>query len=384
MGFVAHWAAVALHFVLNANCSVLLQLQLNESNGTFPFKPTVLALYIELLKLGVTLGLLVLEEGGFSSILPKLRKSKGVMRYLVPAVLYSVVNNGGVLAMLYLQPLEAMMLGQLRVVFTVLLSRWILKLQFGWVQWASLLLLISGSVQLQGVGCYHPSADDAGSKLQPGPHDDTQILGIGIMCIVCLSSAAACVYTQALLATDESINIANIKMYGFGVLVNLIAYTFDTSNIGEATDGSLTFYGVAYIINLTFVGIAISRILKHAGAIVKLFSYRVRQCWSTSTASISASRSGPRRQRRFSQPSASSQASSSSRYPPRHRGRGPGPAPEAQAQRWNRRWNRVQTLEPSRPRPTLIGSLSRSPARTSTSTCPNRSQQRLHRADCDR
>jgi len=272
MGFVAHWAAVALHFVLNANCSVLLQLQLNESNGTFPFKPTVLALYIELLKLGVTLGLLVLEEGGFSSILPKLRKSKGVMRYLVPAVLYSVVNNGGVLAMLYLQPLEAMMLGQLRVVFTVLLSRWILKLQFGWVQWASLLLLISGSVQLQGVGCYHPSADDAGSKLQPGPHDDTQILGIGIMCIVCLSSAAACVYTQALLATDESINIANIKMYGFGVLVNLIAYTFDTSNIGEATDGSLTFYGVAYIINLTFVGIAISRILKHAGAIVKLFS----------------------------------------------------------------------------------------------------------------
>ena len=273
MGFVAHWAAVALHFVLNANCSVLLQLQLNESNGTFPFKPTVLALYIELLKLGVTLGLLVLEEGGFSSILPKLRKSKGVMRYLVPAVLYSVVNNGGVLAMLYLQPLEAMMLGQLRVVFTVLLSRWILKLQFGWVQWASLLLLISGSVQLQGVGCYHPSADDAGSKLQPGPHDDTQILGIGIMCIVCLSSAAACVYTQALLATDESINIANIKMYGFGVLVNLIAYTFDTSNIGEATDGSLTFYGVAYIINLTFVGIAISRILKHAGAIVKLFSY---------------------------------------------------------------------------------------------------------------
>ena len=116
---VAYWGTLALHFVLNANCSVLLQLQLTESNGAFPFKPTVLALYIELLKLAVTLGLLIHEEGGCSAIWPKLRKSKGVVRYLVPAVLYSVVNNGGVFVMLYLQPLEAVLLGQLRVVFTM-------------------------------------------------------------------------------------------------------------------------------------------------------------------------------------------------------------------------------------------------------------------------
>ena len=34
-----------------------------------------------------TLGLVIHEEGGCPTIWPKLRKSKGVMRYLVPAVL---------------------------------------------------------------------------------------------------------------------------------------------------------------------------------------------------------------------------------------------------------------------------------------------------------
>ena len=158
------------------------------------------------------------------------------------------------------------------------MSRWILKSRFSWVQWASTVLLISGSVQLQSAAC-DPSAGEAVSQLQPGPHDavnDKRIFGVAITMVICLSSAAAGVYSQSLLTTEESINLCNIKLYGFGVLVNLVAFAFDTSDVTMTTadsDGSLTSYGLAYIVNLTFLGIVISRILKHAGAIVKLFSY---------------------------------------------------------------------------------------------------------------
>lgn len=274
------WGSVATHFFLNANNSVLLKILLRSSGGQFPFRPTLLALYIELCKLLVSVVMIIREEDGsftaaYREVIVSLRHQRQSARYIVPAFLYTIVNNGGVFVMLYLSPIEAILTGQLRIVFTVLLMRILLKEQYSWVQWSSLLLLLSGSVQLQGLGCDSKLMDDEVEIAETS----RRLFGLFVSIVNCLASAGASVYSQSLLTLDESVNVANTKLYGFGVICSFIAYAIDCFLSSSSSQNNIiTFWGMMYIMNMSMCGIAISRLLKHAGAVVKLFSAAASAC----------------------------------------------------------------------------------------------------------
>lgn len=62
-------------------------------------------------------------------------------RFGVPAALYCVSNNLTVVLLLYVPPTEAIVLGQLRVLFTAMASRWLLGTRYSTIQVTALVLL---------------------------------------------------------------------------------------------------------------------------------------------------------------------------------------------------------------------------------------------------
>jgi hypothetical protein len=111
--------------------------------------------------------------------------------------------------------MQVMMLGQLRVLFTAGFSAVILQKSYSTVQWASLLLLVTGSLELQ-----LPSTDCDGLAIEDIGDGGVFVAGVIpkayagyiLNVFVCIGSAAASVYSQVLLRSPESIHLSNIKM----------------------------------------------------------------------------------------------------------------------------------------------------------------------------
>lgn len=157
------------------------------------------------------------------------------------------------------------------------------------------MLLISGTLQLQGFNCESPISAAVEERHDEQGDQDHQsnapvvwsrsMVGFTVNLVVCFSSAAGGVYAQKLLQTvDDSVNISNLKLYSFGAFWCLVMVLMpDASHVDQhnANDGEITktnayeqinFWGFVYILNQTMCGLVISRLVKSAGAVVKLFS----------------------------------------------------------------------------------------------------------------
>eukprot|EP00040_Diaphanoeca_grandis_P031887 m.191831 g.191831 ORF g.191831 m.191831 type:complete len:354 (+) comp32446_c1_seq2:237-1298(+) len=295
------WTTFTAHASLNANNAILAEL--TKVDGVFPFQPALLALAIELCKFGITLVLAIAEKTStyprpLHRVLTEVFASgfRDIAVYAIPAVLYAISNNGAILLFLYLSPQEVMLIGQLRVVFTVLLTSFFFRKTYSWQQWGCLLLLISAILQLQGFGCQSLPTCATETKDDTVNRDwNDKAMGFGINLVVCFTSAAASVYSQRLLTTPESINVSNLKLYFFGVCWTLLAVVITSTSDNTSNDhghshghdhdhdqnftsAGINTWGYAYILNMTACGLVISRLLKHAGAVVKLFSQATSIC----------------------------------------------------------------------------------------------------------
>eukprot|EP00041_Stephanoeca_diplocostata_P022045 m.522833 g.522833 ORF g.522833 m.522833 type:complete len:345 (-) comp21970_c1_seq6:921-1955(-) len=267
--------AIAAHMVL-ASLNVPL-LELAKVDGAYPFSPTVIPLYTDGLKWVVSFVLLWMEcDWSIASAQAKfLGGCTGVgeiFKYAAPGGLYAICNNIGVFVLLYISPGEVMLLSQLRVLFTALLSVVILGKRYDSVQVSCLLILACSMVQLSHrTDCSDTSADPVADSTFGY---STQFIGVFLCTLQSFMSSLATVYNQKLLGrVHESIHIANIKLYSFGILFAWMLHAGADSQRDESDAAThMTVMAVVYIVNMAFFGLAVSQLLRHAGAVVKLFS----------------------------------------------------------------------------------------------------------------
>ncbi|XP_048673465.1 UDP-sugar transporter protein SLC35A5 isoform X2 [Caretta caretta] len=236
------------------------------------------------------------------------------MKWSIPAFLYFLDNLIVFYVLSNLQPAMAVLFSNFIIITTALLFRIVLKRQFSWVQWASLLILFlsiialtagTGSSQhrLATHGFHHDmffsSSNHCLQYTRPEEEcsggDNCTVtgffssfkwnvtattagalkplrLGLGHLLIIvqCFISALANIYNEKILKEgdqlNESIFVQNSKLYVFGVLFNGLMLGLRSENYWQIEYCGF-FYGhnvfsVALIFVTAFLGLSVAFILK--------------------------------------------------------------------------------------------------------------------------
>ena len=200
--------------------------------------------------------------------------SGGVLHFGVPALCYFVSNNLSIYALSLLPAYSYMLLTNLKIITTGLMSVAVLKKPLSTDQQISLVLLFIGlSAGNSGTG----SASSSSLATLDIPK------GIVVMLIVAMCSATATVYTEWVMNhssfKEESIHQQNAKLYAAGVLLNGIYYLQDTarrtgtlSTIPATTFTHMRHIHWVVICGLAFMGLVVSAIIKFHGNLTKVYA----------------------------------------------------------------------------------------------------------------
>ncbi|CAB4419804.1 unnamed protein product [Rhizophagus irregularis] len=272
--------------VFNASESLLVGIA-NLRQETKPNSTKIIFL-VELVKIVVSIILLSIELGCFSggisqeTAFSQYRKSNSIINFApliqslksiftdsttllfgIPAMAYFINNNLVFLILNLMNPPTFTVLSNLKILTTGLFSYIFLNRILSTTQWISLVLLFIGTTIAQ----IQFSSE--------GSFEFTSPFGFLLILIFSSISAGASVYTEYVMKDkfgNESINLQNIKLYLFGVLLNGLVY-FTLSY--RSDDGFfLTLYPIHYaiIISVCSLGLITSAIIKYSGSITKVYA----------------------------------------------------------------------------------------------------------------
>lgn len=110
------------------------------------------------------------------------------LRFAVPGLLYMITNNTTFIILEHLEPATYQILANLKILTTALLFRVVFKKRLSNVKWVALVLLLVGSMSSSNL-----------DKLTSGsnnPDAASKLFGIFVVCVECVISGMAGVYTE--------------------------------------------------------------------------------------------------------------------------------------------------------------------------------------------
>nr|CDS32909.1 UDP sugar transporter protein SLC35A4 [Hymenolepis microstoma] len=280
--------------LLYSSYSIIIHLC--EVDGKIPFSNAACVLVIEIFKLFLSLGMFIAEviqeqwsmvtpknfnsclrnrlkrefltEGEESDVTSKRQLLWLLVPFAVPAILYTITNNLGLMIQMEMDPATYQVLANLKVFSTAILFRIIIKRPLSYRQWFALFLLIVAGV-INGSANYDTSNTNSSSMLH------ITFKGIIMMSIYCTVSGFASVYTEYVLKSrvHMSLNIQNATLYIFGTIINASLYVFQEAIVtgNFYLIRGFTFLTWLLVVTQGISGIFIGFVMKYASSILRLF-----------------------------------------------------------------------------------------------------------------
>ena len=193
--------------------------------------------------------------------------------YPIPAALYLVKNLMQYRIFLYMDPPSYQILKNLNIISTGLFCQIFLKKVLNSLQWSALLLL--------SLGCAVTQLGGESDRVFATPRE-----GLIIALVMAILSGAAGVYTELVMKKrpKRNINVQNLYMYLFGILLNAIALLSQETSEKVFSVGFFHGYDplvCVMILNHALSGIAVSMVMKYADNIVKVYATSVAMILTT-------------------------------------------------------------------------------------------------------
>ncbi|NXF96257.1 S35A4 protein, partial [Eubucco bourcierii] len=235
-------------------------LTLCKVDGAIPFSSAAVVVLVELCKLAASLLLLLTRER-------RLLAATACWRHAAPfalsALLYAANNNLVVHMQLFMDPSTFQVLSNLKILSTALLYSLLLRQRLGGRRWLGLLLLLAAGVSYSWGGLQAPDGP-SGTQLH------ITVPGLLLLCLYCLISGLAAVYTEGILKSQAlPLSLQNLFLYAFGVLFNSLGYLW-----GGAQGGFLQGFSpllLLVVASQALNGLLMSLVMKHSSTITRLF-----------------------------------------------------------------------------------------------------------------
>ncbi|KAJ7338284.1 hypothetical protein JRQ81_011051 [Phrynocephalus forsythii] len=237
-------------------------LALSKENGHIPFSASSVVVLIELTKLALSfVFLLIWDRRRLGISVPWCH----VAPFALSALLYAANNNLVVHLQLFMDPSTFQVLSNLKIGSTAFLFSMFLHQRLTLRKWVALCLLMAAGAFYTYGGL---------QDLQRLPASEMQLhitpVGLMLMLLYCLISGLSAVYTEVVLKTqDLPLNLQNLFLYLFGVLLNVIIHL--TSSPAAGFWEGFSFWVLLVIVSQALNGLIMSVIMKHSTNITRLF-----------------------------------------------------------------------------------------------------------------
>ncbi|KAJ6661360.1 hypothetical protein lerEdw1_014988 [Lerista edwardsae] len=237
-------------------------LTLSKENGQIPFSSSSVVILIELTKLVLSSVFLIIWDWR------QLRNAvswRHVAPFVLSALLYAANNNLVVHLQLFMDPSTFQVLSNLKIGSTALLFSMLLHQRLTLRKWLALFLLtVAGAFYTYG----------GLQDLQQLPASDMQLhitpIGLLLISLYCLISGLSAVYTEVVLKTqDLPLNLQNLFLYFFGVLLNVMIHLLSSAGTGFLE--GFSFWVGLVIVSQALNGLIMSVVMKHSNNITRLF-----------------------------------------------------------------------------------------------------------------
>ncbi|XP_075458066.1 putative UDP-sugar transporter protein SLC35A4 [Ascaphus truei] len=232
-----------------------------KEDGQIPFSSSSVVLMIELSKLTVSSLLLLIWDRKSLEVPLSWRLA---VPYALPAFLYCANNNLVVHMQQFMDPSSFQVLSNLKIVSTALLYSFFLRQRLSINKWFALFLLMAAGVFYSYGGIQ--DLENVPSDI----HLYITLPGLLLMLLYCLISGVSAVYTEIILKTQNiPLNMQNIFLYSFGIVMNLIAYV--TSGLNSRFFDGFSIWVLVIIGSQALNGLIMSAVMKHSSNITRLF-----------------------------------------------------------------------------------------------------------------
>ncbi|XP_071949598.1 UDP-sugar transporter protein SLC35A5-like isoform X2 [Antedon mediterranea] len=299
----------------------------SNTEHKYDYLPVTVNICAETIKFAVcfllSIHLLYKEGRQISEIFSKPSHSTAhFLKWSIPGLLYFLDNLIGFYTLTYLEPAVAVLLNNFVIISTSILFRFILKVKFTKVQWASIIILFLAIVSLSNESSHssesiHHQQDvnylqkntssksdkvicsyekNIKNELLPTKHISTtehkdsnekeiKIFNTGHVLIIvsCFIASFANIYNEKIFKQDgglqESIFFQNTKLYMFGVFFNvvtLLTHSDYRQRVWKCGffDGYNVFSSIL-IFDIAFIGLTVSIILKFKDNMFHILSTQV-------------------------------------------------------------------------------------------------------------
>ncbi|XP_069510339.1 probable UDP-sugar transporter protein SLC35A4 [Ambystoma mexicanum] len=236
-------------------------INLCKINGEIPFSSSSVVLLIELTKLMTSIVLLLIWD----------RQSPGLSLswrlaapFAISALLYGANNNLVVQMQHFMDPSTYQVLSNLKIGSTAMLYSVFLNHRLSIRKWLALSLLVVAGV------CYTYGGirDLQSPPLEMQLH--ITLPGLGMMFVYCLISGLSAVYTELILKTQQlSLNLQNLYLYSFGIMMNFLLHMVDGQRRGFFEGFSV--WVAIVVASQALNGLIMSAVMKHSSNITRLF-----------------------------------------------------------------------------------------------------------------
>ncbi|KAM3925923.1 putative UDP-sugar transporter protein SLC35A4 [Leptodactylus fuscus] len=229
--------------------------------GQIPFSSSSVVLLIESSKLIISAVMLLIWDR--KSIQLQVSWQLAVP-YALPAILYGANNNLVVHMQHFMDPSSFQVLSNLKIVSTAVMYSIFLRQNLSIRKWLALFLLTVAGVFYSYGGIQDLEEQSTGTRLY------INIQGLLLLLIYCLISGLSAVYTEVTLKTQKiPLNLQNIFLYSFGIIVNFLAHL--TGNHSSGYLDGFSIWVLVIIISQALNGLIMSAVMKHSSNLTRLF-----------------------------------------------------------------------------------------------------------------
>ncbi|XP_040297840.1 probable UDP-sugar transporter protein SLC35A4 [Bufo bufo] len=230
-------------------------------DGRIPFSSSSVVLLIEFFKWMMSVVMLLLWDWRTVQLQVSWRLA---IPYALPAILYGANNNLVVHMQHFMDPSSFQVLSNLKIVSTAVMYSIFLRQNLSIRKWLALSLLTVAGVFYSFGGIQDLEEQSAGTHLY------ISLQGLLLMVIYCLISGLSAVYTEVTLKTQKiPLNLQNIYLYSFGIIVNFLVHLTGSPSSGFL-DGFSTWV-LVIIISQGLNGLIMSAVMKHSSNLTRLF-----------------------------------------------------------------------------------------------------------------
>ncbi|XP_072001863.1 probable UDP-sugar transporter protein SLC35A4 [Engystomops pustulosus] len=229
--------------------------------GQIPFSSSSVVLLIEFCKLVMSSVMLLLWD--CKSVKLQVTWQLAVP-YALPAILYGTNNNLVVHMQHFMDPSSFQVLSNLKIVSTALMYSFCLRQNLSTRKWLALSLLMVAGVFYSYGGIHDLEEPSTNTDLY------ISLQGLLLMVIYCFISGLSAVYTEVTLKTQKiPLNLQNIFLYSFGIIVNFVVHVTGSPSSGFLDGFSL--WVLVIIISQALNGLIMSAVMKHSSNLTRLF-----------------------------------------------------------------------------------------------------------------